>query len=69
MLGKNRVYFLQTIIITPHTQCKQGKMIGVGVHIYIIYIYIYIYLWIKKKIESYFSNQLTFSNIHSRTSR
>ena len=40
-------------------------MIGAGVYI-IMYI-IYIYLW-TKKIESYFSDRLTFSNIHRRTS-
>ena len=36
-------------------------MIGAGVHIYIC-------LWTKKIFESYFSDRLTFSNIHSRTS-
>ena len=41
-------------------------MIGRGVH---IYIYIYICLWSKKKIESYFRDRLTFSNVDSRTSR
>ena len=44
---------------------EQGKVIGVGVH---IYIYIYVCLWLKK-IESYFSDRLTFSNIRGRTSR
>ena len=31
--------------------------------------YIYICLWSKKKIESYFRDRLTFSNVGSRTSR
>ena len=30
---------------------------------------LYICLWTKKIFESYFSDRLTFSNIHSRTSR
>ena len=30
---------------------------------------VYICLWTKKIFESYFRNRLTFSNIHSRTSR
>ena len=38
---------------------------GVGVHIIIC---LYICLWTKKKFESYFSDQLTFSNIRGRTS-
>ena len=38
-------------------------MIGAGVHIYI-----YIYVCGQKKFQSYFSDQLTFSNIRSRTS-
>ena len=38
-------------------------MIGSGVHIRI-----YICLWTKKIFESYFSDQFTLSNIHSRTS-
>ena len=44
-------------------------MIGVGVHIciYDIY-YMFTCLWTKKKIESYFSDRLTCSNIHGRTS-
>ena len=33
------------------------------------YIYIYICLWSKKKFESYFRDQLTFSDVDSRTSR
>ena len=49
---------------TPHAQCERGKVIDRGVHIYI-----YIYLWSKKKVESYFRDRLTFSNIDSRTSR
>ena len=39
-------------------------MIDRGVHIYI-----YIYVCGQKKIESYFRDRLTFSNINSRTSR
>ena len=35
---------------------------------YVINIYIYICLWTKTIFESYFSDRLTFSNIHSRTS-
>ena len=57
-----------SFVITPHVQRERGKVIGRGVHIY-IYIYIYICLWSKKKIESYFRDRLTFSNIDSRTSR
>ena len=49
-------------IVTPHAQRERGKVIGRGVHIYI-------YLWSKKKFESYFRDQLTFSNVDSRTSR
>ena len=45
----------------PHTcSASGGKVIGVGVHIYIC-------LWAKKKFV--FSDRLTFSNIHGRTSR
>ena len=51
-------------VITPHAQRERGKVIGRGVHIYI-----YICLWSKKKIESYFRDRLTFSNVDSRTSR
>ena len=47
----------------PHAQCERGKVISVGVHVYI-------YMFVdQKKLESYFSNQFTFSNIHGRTSR
>ena len=45
---------------TLHAQRERGKVIGRGVHIY---------LWSKKNFESYFRDQLTFSNIDSRTSR
>ena len=56
-------------IITPHAQHKRGKRIVVGVHIY-IYIGIYIGMFVdKKKIESFFSDRLTISNILGRTSR
>ena len=53
-------------LVTPHAQRERGKMIGCGVH---THIYIYICLWTKKIFESYFRDRLTFSNIHSRTSR
>ena len=44
-------------------------MIGAGVHIYVYILYIQIYMFVDgKKIESYFSNRLIFSNIRSRTS-
>ena len=39
-------------------------MIGVGVHIHIIF-YVFVDL---QTFESYFSDRLTFSNIHGRTS-
>ena len=58
----------KSFLITPHAQRERGKVIGRGVHIY-IYIYIYICLWSIKKIESYFRDRLTFSNVDSRTSR
>ena len=48
-------------IIIPHVQHERGKVISVGVCVYIC-------LW-TKKIESYFSNRLTFSNICGKTSR
>ena len=51
--------------ITPHVQRELGKVIGVGSYPYNIKTYSNICLWTK----SYFSNQLTFSNIHDRTSR
>ena len=38
------------------------KVISVGVH---IYSYIYVYMFVDQ--ESYFSDRLTFSNIHGRT--
>ena len=41
-------------MFTPHVQRERGKVIGLGD-------------W-TKKIESYFSHQLTFSNIRGRTS-
>ena len=50
------------LFITPHAQRERGKVIGVGVHMFIC-------LWTKNKFESYFSDWLTFSNLHSRTSR
>ena len=50
-------------VITLHTQRERGKVIDVGVHIYILYV------CGPKKFELYFSDRLTFSNIHSRISR
>ena len=50
------------VIVTPHAQREWGKVIDRGVQIYIC-------LWSKKKIESYFRDRLTFSNVDSRTSR
>ena len=52
----------KSFLITPHAQREWGKVIDRGVHIYIC-------LWSKKKIESYFRDRLTFSNVDSRTSR
>ena len=52
-------YLVVSLFFIPCTRSASGdKAIVVGVHIYIF-----------KKIESYFSDRLTFSNIHSRTSR
>ena len=48
-------------IITLHAQRERGKVMGLGVLVYIC-------LWSKKIFESYFSDRLTFSNIHGRTS-
>ena len=52
------------MVTTAHAQCERGNVIGVGVQ----YIYIQVHLW-TKKIESYFSDRLTFSNILGRTFR
>ena len=49
-------------IFTPHAQHERGKVIGLGV-------LVYIYMFVVKKIESYFSDRLTFSSIRGRTSR
>ena len=58
------------VIFTLYAHVQAGGYVIDGVHIY-IYTYVFyiycIYLWTKKKIESYFSNRLTFSNIRSRT--
>ena len=51
-------------VVTPHAQREWGKVIDRGVHIYI-----YMSVVEKKKIESYFRDRLTFSNVDSRTSR
>ena len=56
-------HLLTDVLITPHAQREQGKMIGLGV---LVYIYMFV---VKKKFESYFSDRLTFSNIRGRTSR
>ena len=48
------------MVITPHAQRERGKVIDRGVHIMFV---------VEKKIESYFRDRLTFSNIDSRTSR
>ena len=56
-----QVIFLK-FLYTLHVQCEPGKVISVGV---LIYIYI---MFVDKKIESYFSDQIIFSNIHGRTS-
>ena len=48
--------------LLPARTSEQGKVIGVGVHIYV-------YVDTKKIFESYFSDQLTFSNIRGWTSR
>ena len=61
---KKELELTYTKIFTPHAQCERGKVISCGVHIYIIYV-----CGRKKKFESYFRDRLTFSNIHSRTSR
>ena len=45
------------LIITLHAQSERGKVIGLGV-----------LMWTKKKIEPYFSDRLTFSNVHGMTS-
>ena len=50
-------------LVLSHAQHERGKVIGVGVHIYII-LYVVVY---QKKIESYLSDRLTFSNIRSKT--
>ena len=48
-----------SVVITPHAQRERGKVIGRGVHMSVV----------EKKFESYFRDQLTFSNVDSRTSR
>ena len=50
-------------LITPHAQRERGQSDRVGVHIYYT-----LCLW-TKKIESYFSDRLNFSNIQGGTSR
>ena len=53
---------LVSVLFTPHAQHERGKVNGLGV-------LIYIYVCGQKKIESYFSDRLTFSNIRGKTSR
>ena len=55
-----------TSVITPHMQREQGKVISLGVHMY-MFICIYVCGQIFF-VELYFSDRLTFSNFHSRTS-
>ena len=52
----------ERVIITPHAQRERGKVIDRVVSI--LYMSV-----VEKKIESYFRDRLTFSNIDSRTSR
>ena len=52
------------VIVTPHAQFEQGKVIGCGVHIYIYVCGRKTYLF-----ELYFRDRLTFSNIDSKISR
>ena len=47
------------LFFLPARASEQGIVIAVGVHIYI-------YMCRPKKIESYFSNRLTFLNIRGR---
>ena len=65
LLARRTLYhvepFIKAVIFTPHAQRERGKAIGRGVHIYIC--------GRKKKVESYFRDRLTFSNVDSRTSR
>ena len=60
------------IVNTLHAHARAGGyVIGVGVHIcwYVgRYVGRYICLWTKKRFESYFSDQFTFSIIRGRTS-
>ena len=46
-------------VITPHAQHERDKVIGVGVHLC---------MFVDKKIQSYFSNRFTLSNIRGKTS-
>ena len=55
------------ILVNQQSHAQAGVMWSGLVSIY-IYIYIYICLWTKKIFESYFNDQLTFSNIRNRTS-
>ena len=57
-------FYYYQCIFTPHVERERSKVIDVGVHMYIC-----ICLWTKKKVESYFSDRLTFSSIHCRTAR
>ena len=52
-------------VVTPHVQRKWDKVIGIGDH---LYSYVSSYVLDTKKIASYFSDRLTFSNVRGRTS-
>ena len=75
ILCDNHIVASGTCVIMCKLSCTRSvsgdKVIGAGFHIYIYSIRTYIRIcFLDEKIfESYFSNQLTFSNIHSRTSR
>ena len=57
---KKGMHGFQVYFVTPHAHARAGGyVIGAGVHMFAD----------KNKFESYFSDRLTFSNIHSRTSR
>ena len=60
--SKNLIFAGQTDLFLPLTcsASSVAKVIGIGVHIYI---------FVDKKIELYFRDRLTFSNIRGRTFR
>ena len=61
LTANNRLCYILTLLLRM-LSASGGKVIRDGIHIYI-------YVCGRKKLESYFSDQLTFSNIRSRTSR